>query len=349
MSAPSPAGPATVAYVGHGEDSDIHVLGLDPATGDLRAVQQVTVPGIVKGGSSMPLAVSPDRRFLYAGLRGEPLVVATLGIDALTGRLSYLGSAPLADSMASIATDRSGRFLFSASYGGNKIAVNPIGPQGLVGPPQQVVPTEPKAHAIIPDPANRFVLATSLGGDIVIQSRLDPATGTLSPGTPPSTRVQAGAGPRHLVFDPSGRHLYVIGELDGSITVFDYDAATGGLSSKQVASVLPPGFSGTPSAADIHLTPDGRFLYGTERTTSTLRAFAVEPAGGTLTPVASYPTEEKPRGFAIDPAGRHLLAVGQLSDHLTCYRIDPRSGELAEAAGIGVGRNPNWVEIVSLP
>ena len=118
---------------------------------------------------------------------------------------------------------------------------------------------------------------------------------------------------------------------------------------KQVASVLPPGFAGTPWAADIHITPDGRFLYGSERTSSTLAAFGVDRATGELTPIGSYPTEKQPRGFNIDPTGRFLLAVGQLSDHLTCYRIDRESGALTDAGGLAVGRNPNWVEILSLP
>ncbi len=349
MSEPSTFGAGTFAYVGHGENSDIHVLALDPVSGALSTVQRVTVPGIAKGGSSMPLAISPDRRFLHAGIRGEPLVVASFRIDPLTGRLAHLGNAPLADSMAYIATDRSGRFLLSASYGGNKISVNPIGPQGFVQLPQQSIPTEPKAHAIIPDPANRLVLAASLGGGIVLRFRLDPASGRLEPCTPPSTAVQAGAGPRHLVFDPSGRHVYVIGELDGSITVFDYEPETGGLAQKQVVSILPPGFAETPWAADIHLTPDGRFLYGSERTSSTLAAFTVDRSTGELAPVASYPTEKQPRGFNIDPTGRHLLAVGQLSDHLTYYRIDQQSGALTEVGRLAVGKNPNWVEIVTLP
>jgi 6-phosphogluconolactonase len=349
MSGPRTFGAGTFAYIGHGENSDIHVLGLDPTSGGLTPVQRVTVPGILKGGSSMPLAISPDRRFLHAGVRGLPLVVASFRIDQLSGRLDHLGNAPLADAMAYLATDRSGRFLLGASYGGNRISVNPIGPQGFVQPPQQVVATEPKAHAIIADPANRLVLATSLGGDIVLLLRLDAASGRLVPAAPPSATIRPGAGPRHLVFDPSGRHLYVIGELDGSITVFDYEPETGALARKQVVSVLPPGFAGTPWAADIHITPDGRFLYGSERTSSTLAAFGVDRATGELTSVGSYPTEKQPRGFNIDPTGRFLLAVGQLSDHLTCYRIDRESGAVAETGGLAVGRNPNWVEILSLP
>ena len=349
MAAVAPAAAATYAYVGNADSNDISILELKPEDGSLTKVDQVAIPGITKPGGSLPLALSPDHRFLYAGLRGEPLVVASFRIDPLTGRLTHLGNAPLADSMAYIVTDRSGRFLLSASYGGNKISVNPIGPQGLVQPPQQVVMTEPKAHAIMTDPANRHVLATSLGGDILLQERFDAATGMLTPNDPPSVAIPAGAGPRHFVFAPDGRQVYVIAELDGSVTVFRYDAASGRLSQRQVTSVLPPGFDGKPWAADIHVTPDGRFVYASERTSSTIRGFSVDPATGLLVPIDSYLTEKQPRGFNIDPTGRYLLAVGQLSHHLTTYRIDQATGALTEVGGIEVGKNPNWVEIVTLP
>lgn len=336
-------------YVGHADDSDIHVLQLDPWHGDLEPVETVVVPGIAKPGSSMPLAVSPDRRFLYAGLRGEPLVAASFRIDPLTGRLAHLGNGRLADSMAYIATDRTGRFLLSASYGGNKIAVNPIGPQGFVLPPQQVVATPPNAHSILPDPANRFVLAACLGGDVVIRQRFDAATGRLTPGDPPSTPVKAKAGPRHIVFHPNNRHLYLLNELDASLCVFDYDAATGRLAEKQATSALPPGFAGKPWAADLHITPDGRFLYGSERTSSTLAGFAVDADAGTLAPIGSFETETQPRGFNIDPTGRYLLAAGQQSHGLSCYAIDQAGGRLRHLKHYAVGKGPNWVEIASLP
>jgi 6-phosphogluconolactonase len=248
--------------------------------------------------------------------------------------------------MAYIVTDRSGRFLLSASYGGHKIAVNPIGPDGVVGPVQQVVPTALNAHCILPDAANRFVLATSLGGDIINQFRFDSASGALAPHAPASVAVADKVGPRHLVFHPSGRFAYLIGELDGAIHAFDYDAAAGRLSETQAISALPPGFAGTPWAADLHITPDGRHLYASERTSSTLAAFKIDPASGRLNMVGTYPTEKQPRGFAIDPSGCYLLAVGQLSHSMTSYAIDSAGGTLTRLAEYPMGRNPNWIEIV---
>jgi 6-phosphogluconolactonase len=151
------------------------------------------------------------------------------------------------------------------------------------------------------------------------------------------------------VFHPNGRRVYVIGELDGSIYVFDYDAATGQLKDKQTVSALPSDFQGKPSAADLHITPDGRFLYGSERTSSTLAGFKVDPVNGTLSAIGSVPTEKQPRGFNIDPSGRYLLAVGQLSHALSSYRIDAESGKLVKLKAYPMGKNPNWIEIVDLP
>ena len=137
-----------------------------------------------------------------------------------------------------------------------------------------------------------------------------------------------------------------LGELDGSVYVFDYDAGAGRLKEKQAVSALPPDFQGKPSAADLHLTPDGRFLYASVRATSTLAGFKVDPANGTLSPIGSVPTEKQPRGFSIDSSGRYLLAAGQLSHGLSSYAIDPASGKLTRLKEYPMGENPNWVEIV---
>jgi 6-phosphogluconolactonase len=337
---------ASFVYVGNAESNSISALHLDRQSGALTAIEAVPIPGVATPGPTSPMAVRPDKRVLFVGIRSEPHLVASFAIDPASGRLAHLGNGPLADAMAYIATDRSGRFLLSASYGGHKIAVNPIGPDGVVGPVQQVVPTALNAHCILPDAANRFVLATSLGGDIINQFRFDSASGALAPHAPASVAVADKVGPRHLVFHPSGRFAYLIGELDGAIHAFDYDAAAGRLSETQAISALPPGFAGTPWAADLHITPDGRHLYASERTSSTLAAFKIDPASGRLNMVGTYPTEKQPRGFAIDPSGRYLLVVGQLSHSMTSYAIDSAGGTLTRLAEYPMGRNPNWIEIV---
>ena len=340
---------ATFVYVGNADSQDVSVLELK-SSGDLTPVETKAVPGPPKPGGSLPLAVSPDKKRLYVGLRNEPYSAVTFAIDGKTGKLSLVGPGPLANSMAYVVTDRSGKFLLSASYGGNKITVNPIGQDEIVQPAQQIMATQPNAHCILPDPSNRYVLHTSLGGDLVYQEKFDAKTGQLTPNDPPSISVKAKAGARHLVFSPNQKFVYLINELDASIYVFPWDAKTGTLKKEvQVTTSLPKGFDGKPWAADIHLTPDGKFLYASERTSSTLTAFSVDPKTGVLTSINSFPTEKQPRGFNIDPTGRYLLSVGQLSNSMTSYAIDKASGKLTKLKEYPMGKNPNWVEIVSFP
>ncbi len=347
--APTSPRAVSVVYVGNAESNEIFVLQLVPQTGDLTLMEQVPIPHVEQPGISTPMAVSPDHRFLYVGTRGQPYMVASFAIAPTTGRLTYLASGPLADSMAYLVTDRTGRFLLGASYPGHTLTVNPITPPGLVQPPQQVLPNYPHAHAILVDAQNRYVVAPTLGNDCVSLFRFDGNTGRLTPNTPPAVQLQAKSGPRHVVFHPAGRLVYVLGERDGSITVCDYEAETGQLTAKQLVSALPPHFQGHPAAADLHITPDGRFLYGSERTSSTLTGFTVNPTDGTLVTMGSVPTEQQPRGFNIDPSGCYVLAVGQLSHALSSYQIDMHSGQLTKLKDCPMGKNPNWVEIVALP
>jgi len=275
--------------------------------------------------------------------------VLSFAIDPKSGHLAYRGRGPLADSMANIATDRSGQFLFSASYGGNKVAINPIGADGIVGGAKQVIPTGLNAHAFLPSPDNQFVFATNLGSDQILSFRFDAATGALTPNEPAAIKVAEKNGPRHFVFHPNGRFIYLVNELSAALLVFSYDAARGTWLEVQQASALPEGFVGRPWAADIHVTPDGRFLYASERTSSSISAFKVDPESGRLTPTGSVPTEKQPRGFAIDPSGHLLIAVGELSNGMSVYAIDGASGALKVLQSYPVGRKPNWVEFVSFP
>ncbi len=343
----SSASAATFVYVGNADSQDVSVLELKP-NGDLTPVETTAVPGPAKPGGSLPLAVSPDKKRLFAGLRNEPYSVVAFAIDAKTGKLKLIGPGPLADSMAYIATDRTGKFPFGASYGGNKIAVNPIAVDGVVQPALQIMPTQPNAHCIVVDPSNRYVLHTSLGGDLVYQEKLDAKTGKLTPNDPPSVSVKAKAGARHLVYAPNGKFVYLVNELDASVYVFPWDAKTGTMKKEvQVTTSLPKGFDGKPWAADIHLTPDGKYLYASARTTSTLAAFKVDAKTGMLTPIDSFATEKQPRAFNIDPTGRYLLAVGELSNSMTSYSIDKTTGELTKLKEYPMGKKPNWVEIVA--
>ena len=335
---------ATYVYVSNADSQDISVLQMDRTNGALTAIETVNV-----GGTVMPMAVSPDKRVLYAALRSQPFRVASFAIDPASGKLKKLGEAALADSMANIDVDRTGKWLFAASYGGNKITVNSIDPDGIVGAVQQLIPTRPNAHAIHVDAANRYVFATSLGGDNLSAWRFDAVTGTLSANEPALVASTAKSGPRHFTWDLPQRRAYLLCELDASLAVFDYDAARGTMREVQRTTALPPGFVGKPWAADLHLAPDGRHLYASERTSSTIAVYAVDAGNGQLKPLANVATEKTPRGFAIDPSGRYLVASGQESHAIAVYAIDPASGALAPLQRYAVGKNPNWIEIVELP
>ena len=377
MSAPDRAparAPRTVVYVANADSHDIAILALDEVDNDndsgagsgngsdsgndnrrhaaaaARRGGLREIDRFAAGGSVMPLAVRPDKRVLYASIRSEPYRVLSLAIDPASGRLEQIGSAPLPASMCWISTDRRGRYLLSASYGSSLVSVSPIDDEGVAGAAQQVVPTEEKAHSIQVDPDNRFAFAACLGGGVVRQMRFDAASGRLADNPVPAWRARPGAGPRHFVFHPSAPFVYLLNELDATIDVLAFDRAAGTLRGVAVADALPGGFAGAePWAADLHLTPDGRFLYASERRSSTIASFAVDAASGALTKIETVPTEAEPRGFAISPDGRVLVAVGQASHRLSRYAIDGASGALAKLGDQPVGRNPNWVEFVELP
>ena len=192
--------------------------------------------------------------------------------------------------------------------------------------------TEANAHAIRVDPSGRFAFAACLGGGVMRQMRFDAVSGRLDANDPPAWHARPGAGPRHFVIHPTLALVYLLNELDASIDVLDIDRERGVLrGARQTVSALPSGVAvGAPWAADLHLTSDGRFLYASERRSSTLAAFAVDASTGALAPIGSIETEAEPRGFAITPDGRSLLVVGQASHRLARYAIDPTSGALSK-------------------
>ncbi len=157
-----------------------------------------------------------------------------------------------------------------------------------------------------------------------------------------------GAGPRHLALHaPSGR-LFVLNERDGSVDTLAIDPDSGALTPISSTSMLPEGYATTPTAADIHVTGDGRFVYASERTASFITVFAVDAVSGRLTPVDWVETEASPRGFAIDPTDRCLLVAGQFSGRMSAYAVDPVTGRLTKTDERAVGSNPNWIEIMEL-
>jgi 6-phosphogluconolactonase len=361
------AGPSqarTVVYVASAEDGDIHAYTLT-ADGALAPIATTPVAKLVA-----PMAVSPDRRFLYAAARSKPYAVHVFAIDRATGALAPHGVAPLAESFPYISLDRTGRYLFGASYAAHLVSVNAIGPDGRVSEaPPQIVPVGRNAHAILIDRSNRYVFVPTLGSDAMFQFRFDERSGTLASNTPAVAMMAPGTGPRHLAVAPDDRHVYVLSELHATVTTFALDGATGLLTEKSSVSALPPGSrlgpgaprlpAGAPGApvrdtsrdiwaADLRMTPDGRFMYASERTDSTLSALAVDAATGTATFVGAVPAEPQPRGFAVDPSGRFLVCTGEKSTTVSVYAIDQGSGALSFLGRYPTGKGSSWVEIVTL-
>jgi 6-phosphogluconolactonase len=351
---------ATYVYVSNAEDGNIGMYTLE-SDGTLKPGGRVEAGKLV-----MPMSISPDKRYLYAAVRTKPYTVVTYSIDRKTGALKQLSKGPLAESFPYISTDKTGRYLLGASYGGNLVGVNAIGKDGQVSEPLQVIPTARNAHSIITDKTNRYVYVPHLGTDQIFQFRFDAKTGKLTANTPPIVQMKAGSGPRHIIISSDNKFAYLLSELVGTVTTLSLDQKTGLLSQVSEASALPsdsklrPGAPRLPVgqgetprdvsndiwASDLHLTPDGKYLYAAERTTSTIAAFSVDAASGKLTYLSSTPTEKQPRGFRIDPKGKYMVVSGELSETISVYAIDA-SGALTLLQKYPTGKDSNWVEIVS--
>ena len=334
---------ATIVYVSCAEPREILRFEMDCDTGALRRIAATYVPGIDQpSNTSMPLAISPDKRVLHAALRQPPYPCVALAISPRDGGLEPLGSANLPHQACYLTIDRTGRHLLAASYQGALLTSHALDARGVItAPPTQAVETPPACHSVIQDAGGRFAYAASLGGDVIMRWRFDPKTGRLH--DLKAVQMPQGAGPRHLRLSPDGRTLYALCELDATIGVFSVSPDTGLLDRRQIIRTQPEEFAA--KAADLHITPDGLFLYASERRTSTLTACRVG-RDGSLSVIGSFGTETFPRGFAIGPYGRFLLVVGQESHQLTVHRIDPGTGALTSIARYPTGRNPNWVEVM---
>jgi 6-phosphogluconolactonase len=330
---------ASYVYVSNEDSHDVSVFAFDEQTGALSPLQTVST-----GGIAMPMVLSANQLRLYVGVRTAPYRVLDFSVDPRTGQLTQLGEAPLANSMAYLSLDRSGKFLFSASYGGNMFSVNPIGPDGRPGNPQQTIPTGPMSHSIMASPDNRFVYGAVLGADQWLKFSFDPASGALTQASTPALTLPSKSGPRFFRFAPDGKHVYLIDELDARIHVLSYDAQHGTVKLEQTVSALPPDFGAqVPWGSDVHVTPNGRFLYASERRSSTITGFRIAPGSGKLTRIDSWPSETQTRGFNIDPTGHFLIAAGEKSGHVTVYKIDPH-GRLQPIGRQAAGAGPNWIE-----
>lgn len=346
-----------LVYVGtytSGKSEGIYLYRLDLTSGKLR--HAATTKG-VKDPSFIALA--PGTRSLYAVNEVEDFggkksgALSSFAIDQPTGNLRLLNQQPsLGGAPCYVDVDRSGRFVLVANYSGGNIAVLPIRSDGSLGEATDVkqyvgssINVErqegPHAHCIVLDPANRFAYGCDLGTDKVMIYRFDARRGKLIPGRTPWVQLKPGAGPRHITFHPDGKYAYVINELHATVTAFAHDRDRGNLKEVQTIPTLPADFTGENTSADIHVSPDGRFLYCSNRGHDSIAAFQIAPRSGKLTFVAHQSSGGKaPRNFAIDPTGRFLLVANQKSDNIVTYRRDLKTGQLTATGHVAEVPSP---------
>ena len=333
-----------VLYVGtytqSGKSEGIYLYGMDPQTGTL------TRMNAFKSVNPSFLTIDRTKRFLYAvnevgeylGKSGGAVSAYAIERPSLNLRLLNEQATNGADP-CHLTIDRKGKTLLVANYTGGSLTALPVRSDGTVGMAIEVKQHEgssikeqqksPHAHCIILDQSERYALAADLGIDKVMIYRFDKATGKLTPGKQPSADLQQGAGPRHLTLHPTGRYLYVINELDSTMTAFKYNAPTGTLTQIETVSTLPSDFSGVSYCADVHVSPSGRFLYGSNRGHNSIAVFEIDQRTGKLKQLEHVSTEgDWPRNFTIDPSGRFLLVANQRTDNVVIFAIDSQSGRL---------------------
>jgi 6-phosphogluconolactonase len=329
-------------YTTQAGDDGIFACDFDPASGALATVGAV-------GGVMNPafLALSADRRLLYAvsetgDFEGTPGgAVAAFAIDGATGLPRLLNAQPTHGAHpCHLTLTADGRYVVTANYSGGSITVFPIDLDGTLGAHTALVAhsgsgpnaqRQEKAHAhcAMRDPYSGDIFVADLGVDRIFRYQVNAQGALLAVGTPLETAP--GAGPRHLTFSADGRALYVINELDSTIGVYVRPTpdAPFGTAPVQAVSTLPPDFSGESTCAELELSPDGRFLYGSNRGHDSLAIFAVDPASGQLSPAGHASTlGQTPRNFAITPDGGHVLAANQNSDSIVVFRRDAATGAL---------------------
>jgi 6-phosphogluconolactonase len=286
------------------------------------------------------LAISPDHRFLYSGGSKKGDSVHAFAIDKQTYFLTLLNTQSLVGGLGAthLELDKTGKWLFVSNYFNGSFNLLSIEKDGRIAPSKQWTKLEGSSivkpqqdvshlHSIMVAPNNTDVFAADLGTDKIMVYRLNPQTGQFTEGVPPFTSSKAGSGPRHLDIHPNGRFVYSIQEIDATITGFDYK--NGILTPFQTLSTLPSDYTGRKWSADIHISPDGKFLYGSNRAHESLAIFKIDKHTGHLTRVGHQTVNGKtPRNFVIDPTGNFLLVANQDSDNIVVFKRNKKTGLL---------------------
>jgi len=343
-----------ILYLASNEEKTIVAYEVDSKTGELAKAFHLDLPG-----NPGPLAFSPDASLMYAavtGLSDGEAGVSTLK-RAANGSLSLVATAAITSRAPYIRADKFGTCLLAAHYGAGDVTVYRIVDGVCTDELLDHKKTERTAHCIELDPSGRFVFVPHTAPNKVYQFRLDDRSGKLIPNDPPYVdgpdKNHKYHEPRHIAHHPSLNLAYTSNENGGGITAWEFDPTKGILGRLQTLSTLPPNYEGSSAAADIRITPDGRFAYVSNRDLTkrdagepmkdTLTGVALDPKTGEMELVGYFPTAHFPRSFCIDLTGRFVYAAGQHSATLFGYRIDEKTGELDHFATYETGGNPIWV------
>jgi 6-phosphogluconolactonase len=340
-----------VPYFPAARGKGIAVLAFDETTGTLSELSEETATD-----NPNYLQVDEGRSCIYAvgDMPGRNHgMVAAYHLDPATGKLSYINAHETLGSIPAYASlDRAHKFLLIANYSmfigqpdgspDNAIAVMPIRADGGVcapvafrrhpgnGPNAQRQERS-HAHCILATPDNRHVVVADLGVDKLMVYRFDADTGELADGEEPYISMPPGSGPRHFVFHPSGRFAYVINELHPTIAILSFDLERGRFQLVDVIRTLPAGYHEGSHCADLQITRDGRFLYGSNRGHDSIVIYGVDHRTGDLMLIGHQSSlGETPRNIAIDPSGQYLIVANQNSDTLIVFRRDNRTGKLSD-------------------
>ncbi len=344
------------AFAG-GDRGGIHAYRLDLKTGALKEVHRT-------GGVEHPffLALSPDHKYLYS-IHGKTFggkeheQVAAYELAGRTGKMKLLNRQSARGSAACyLDVDATGKTVLVANYSTGSVAALPVQKDGTLGKVSSFIQHRgssvdparqkgPHAHCIVVSPDNHFAYAADLGLDQVLCYRLDPAAAKLTRARVPFARTPAGAGPRHLTFHPNGKHVYVINELGNSVTLFDYESKSGVLTPKQTISTLPEGFTGKSYCADLKVTPDGRFLYGTNRGHDSIAMYRIG-GDGRMTRTGIEPSLGKgPQNLAITADGKLLLCANMPGNNVAVFRIE-EGGALKSAGKPVAVTSPSCIRLL---
>ncbi len=299
---------------------------------------------MVKTSNPSFLAVSPNKKFVYAVNEDKPGTVTSFSFEKKSGILTELNKRSSAgDHPCYITVDKTGKWVITGNYSSGTLSVVGVKKDGSFDSVRQVIEHSgysvnsdrqqgPHVHCTTLAKNNDYLFVPDLGIDKTMIYQFNDKTGRLEDGSFPYASSEPGAGPRHLEFHPNGKFAYLIEELNGTVSVFYYLEKNGQLNMIQTISALPPEYQGPAGSADIHVSPDGKFLYASNRAESnTIAIFAINKQNGLLQLIGHQPTMGKtPRNFSLDPSGNFLLVANQNSDEIVIFRRNKETGWLAD-------------------